>query len=226
MVIDLAGGGAFAAIDVDGLVGHLRHRREPALLERVNERAGFLQRPLRGPEAQPGVLDQAPHVGVGVLAIAASDRAIDAHAGDVLGQLVVARAQRDFLTAHANARFGDPDRVADIVARLLEIKQRDSDFLAVGEHDLPALADVEIDGAQDGRPRRDRRLGLSVGDHEQQEQRHRAAHGEHLLPISRVLCRDRARPDAMTISRRDDRLPAQVHRTTGCRRFARTTPLW
>jgi hypothetical protein len=164
-----------AAVNVGRLVAHLRRAGEPALLGGIDEGAGSHPGRACRPEAEAGVLIQAPRVleRVAVAVVAARHRAIDLYAPDRHRQPIVAGRQRRRGAVDLDRHARQPNGRAHRVAGFFKLKQLDPGLRTVRKLDVLAFAAVEIDGTEQ-RLARDRliagpgheREGGKEGEHE------------------------------------------------------------
>src|SRR5262245_7956206 len=99
MVINFLVARRFTAIDVRRFVRHLRVAGEPALPERINERARLDPRRTGRPEPEPRILQQSPGVALAAVSnMAFGDRAVDLDAGGRDRQMVSSRGQDQRVT--------------------------------------------------------------------------------------------------------------------------------
>src|SRR6266851_1630869 len=89
VIVNPARADALAAVHVSRLVGHLRSRGEPALPDRIDKRTCWHVRRRSGPEAQAGVFDQRPVVGVGVAVVSFANFAVHLHTSDGHRQTII-----------------------------------------------------------------------------------------------------------------------------------------
>ncbi len=122
VVVDRLSVEALAAVHVDGFVGHLRARCEPALPERIDQRTRLHERRASRPYAQPRVFLQRPEIPARVAVVVFGYRAVRLRVAHGHREVIVAAGElpADAVDFHRNPR--DPHCDAGGIARMAYIQ--------------------------------------------------------------------------------------------------------